>query len=281
MPHKIFASPKKKLSAKNVLLDFQTPDDHQDPAVAPWFGLSIWQQVSGEVIRSQSFQNAQSVQKQLQAAGQFLKTAESLLTLFVKVDPVKTGIRPPEVKDVPLAEAADTNLAIMRIPRLAGDQILVSASLQMGQTEVMRSDADFTVRYFGHHSVLAPSVILARPFQTGTSAEKNFQFAPAVAWLYKYYPRDSDRGFLKSLARISQGGVGVHVAFLNQNAQTGTEVGIGGAVSFWHDLFIAGAGVNLMNNSRGYLYVGSNLIPILQALGYGRDGKGGGAGKQP
>ena len=60
--------------------------------------------------------------------------------------------------------------------------------------------------------------------------------------------------------------------------QKDAEIGLGGALSFWHDRIVAGVGWNLMNNSRAYFYVGSNLIPVLQALGYGKEG---GAGKQP
>lgn len=45
-----------------------------------------------------------------------------------------------------------------------------------------------------------------------------------------------------------------------------------------HDRHVGGLGWNLMNNARSYVYVGSNLIPILQALGFGSPG---GAGKKP
>ncbi len=232
----------------------------------------VWQEVLAEMVRLPSFQNAQAVEQQLQSAVVFAKSAGDALKLFARVDPVETGIRPPEVKDIPLADASGTKLELTKTPRLDDEEIAVAASLHVGQTEVMKSDSRFTVHYFGSHSVLTPSVILARPYKADTGADKNFQFAPAVAWLYKYYPRDDEHGVIKEFARLSQGGIGMHVAFLNQNTQRGGgEIGIGGAVSLWHDLLLAGAGVNLMNNSKGYLYVGSNLIPILQALGYGNE----------
>lgn len=179
--------------------------------------------------------------------------------------------------EVPFIDAPNTRLELQKTTRLLDDRIFFRATLTQS-TRTITSESTFIVRQFGRHSVLAPSVVLARPTQAQSSTERDFKFAPALAYLVKYYPRDTEEGWLNAAARLFQIGGGIHVAFLEQNPGKDTEIGMGLAASFWQDRIVAGIGWNLMNNSRSYLYVGSNLIPVLQALGFGNNGA---AGKKP
>ena len=211
--------------------------------------------------------NLKKFVNELKAALEFASTRPSL------ADP-----RMPGVKEKSWAEAPDTQLELPRTPRSIDDRINIHASLSLGDSTPMKSHAVFNVQQFGRHSLLAPSVILVRPTGTRTSFDRDFKFAPAVAWLHTYSPRHYERGFWSGFMRFTQAGAGLHTAFLDHDPDQEGEIGLGGAISFCKDRIVAGVGWNLMANSRSYFYVGSNLIPILQALGYQREG---GAGKKP
>jgi hypothetical protein len=84
-----------------------------------------------------------------------------------------------------------------------------------------------------------------------------------------------------ALEEMPAGGLdhlGLHAAFVDQDPNRDNEIGLGGTVSFWQDRVVAGVGWDLMANSKSYFYIGSNLIPILQALGFGESPK---TGKKP
>lgn len=197
---------------------------------------------------------------------------------FTEVSPSVTNLRLAEARDIPWADAPNTRIELPRTPRSIDDRVHVVATLKLGKADYMRSDATFSVQQFGWHSSLAPSVILDKPVKNRDSYDRDFKFAPSVAWLQTYYPRDTASGFWNSVMRVSQMGFGVHAAFLDHEQQKEGEIGLGATVSFWRDRIVVGYGWNLMSNSRRYIYIGSNLIPILQALGYGKDG---GGGKRP
>lgn len=237
----------------------------------------IWSEIRTELER-------QDVSARLEgwlAKGRaFRKLAERLQAELerLSIKPALTNLRVPEAKEVSWADAPDATIDLQRTPRSIDDRLHVMATLRMGDADYLKSHAVFSVQKFGWHATLAPSVILAKPLRSASSFDRDFKFAPAVAWLHSYSPRDVERGPLASLARFSQGSVGLHASFIDFDAQKDVEIGLGGAVSVWHDRIVAGVGWNLMSGSRAYFYIGSNLIPVLQALGFGKEGS---AGKQP
>lgn len=238
---------------------------------------AAWDDLKKELIQGGSLEQTK---KLVAAADAIRRLGDEIKSTadFLSAKPSMTNLRVPEARDISWAEAPNTRIELPRTPRSIDDRVHLLATLKVGESDYMKSHAVFSVQKFSWHSSLAPSVILAKPMRTTSSFDRDFKFAPAVAWLKTYYPRDTDPGFWNSAARISQVGFGLHAAFLDFDSQKDAEIGLGGALSFWHDRIVAGVGWNLMNNSRAYFYVGSNLIPVLQALGYGKEG---GAGKQP
>jgi len=196
---------------------------------------------------------------------------------FASVNPSQVDIQVSKHFDVPLLSAPSTRLELQRTPRELNDRISFRATVSAG-TETITSETVFSVRQFGWHSILAPSVILTRPVNPRSTFDQDFKFAPAIAWTYKYYPRSWEEGWLAATARFLKIGGGLHLTFLDQAPNKDTEIGIGLALSFWDDRLVTGAGLDLMDNSRTYIYIGSNLIPILQALGFGDATN---AGKKP
>ena len=199
---------------------------------------------------------------------QAFTTAVNQAIQFASVNPSQANIQVSEHFDVPLLSAPSTRLELQRTPRELNDRISFRATVSAG-TETLTSETVFSVRQFGWHSILAPSVILTRPVNPRSTFDQDFKFAPAIAWTYKYYPRSWEEGWLAATARFLKVGGGLHLTFLDQAPNKDTEIGIGLALSFWDDRLVTGAGWDLMDNSRTYVYVGSNLIPILQALGFG------------
>lgn len=237
----------------------------------------IWNEVRAELERQDVSARLEGWLAKGRAFRSLVERLKSELDRLA-IKPTLTNLRVPEAKEVSWAEAPDATIDLQRTPRSIDDRLHVSATLKMGDQEYLKSHAVFKVQQFGWHATLAPSVILAKPLHSTSAFDRDFKFAPAVAWLHTYSPRDTERGPLTSLARFSQGGIGLHASFIDFDPQKDAEIGLGGAVSVWHDRIVAGIGWNLMNNSRAYFYIGSNLIPVLQALGFGKEGS---AGKQP
>lgn len=255
-------------------IDSSLSDLRTRPAALP---EDLWQDILALLKKPNTLATAKGLANDLTAAKEFASDVVSSLQ-FAQIAPMNAKIRTPESFDVPIEQASGTRLELQRTSRILNDRISVTGILNAGDKEISRTEGSFVVREFGWHSVLAPSVVVARSITTTSSFDRQFRFAPAVAWLQKYYPRSTEDGPFDRLARFFQPGLGIHAAFLNQNPQTNTEIGMGGALSFWQDRIVAGVGWDLMNNSKSYLYVGSNLIPILQALGLGKEGA---AGKKP
>lgn len=238
---------------------------------------NVWSQVQAELERRDVSARLEGWLARGRAFHSLVERLKNELDRLA-IKPAMTNLRVPEAKEVSWAEAPDATIDLQRTPRSIDDRLHVSATLKMGEQEYLKSHAVFKVTQFGWHATLAPSVILAKPLHSTSAFDRDFKFAPAVAWLHTYSPRDTERGPMSSLARFSQGGIGLHASFIDFDPQKDAEIGLGGAVSVWHDRIVAGIGWNLMNNSRAYFYIGSNLIPVLQALGFGKEGS---AGKQP
>jgi hypothetical protein len=238
---------------------------------------AAWDDFRKEIIQGGGLEQTKKLVAAAKAVRELEDELQSAAKLFA-TKPIMSNLRVPEARDISWAEAPDTRIELPRTPRAIDDRLQLLATLKIGESDYMKSRAVFSVKQFGWHSSLAPSVILARAVRTTSSFDRDFKFAPAVGWLQTYYPRDTEQGPWNRLSRFSQVGVGLHAAFLDIDPQKDVEIGLGGALSFWHDRIIAGVGWDLMAASRPYFYIGSNLIPILQALGYG---KGASAGKQP
>lgn len=236
-----------------------------------------WDDLCSELNRRGIVARLNAVASQAAAVRDFYAGVKAELELL-KIKPSMANLRVPEAKEVLWAEAPDTEIDIQRTPRSLDDRLHVVATLKSGDQELMKSHAIFNVRQFGWHSILAPSVILAKPLNPRGAFDRDFKFAPAVVLLERYYPQNAETGAGYRVLRFLQLGIGMHATFLDQNPNKELEVGLGGAISFWQDRLVAGAGINLMDNSKGYFYIGSNLIPILQALGYGKENN---TGKQP
>lgn len=226
----------------------------------------IWKEYRPQVEQSQSYLNLRQLCRQFQSLRQFVQDAPDLLGFTDTGEPLKANLNAPEIKEVPLAEAPDTKIELPRTSRMSGDRVIVSAALKVGDSEVMKSDALFVVKYFNWHPHLSSNVILTKAAYPKSSYDGDYKFEPSVSWVFRYYPRDTGN-ILKSLAKFFQPGFGLHAAFLDQNVQKEAEIGIGGTVSLWDDRIVTGVGINLMNNSRGYFYIGSDLISLLQGSG--------------
>jgi hypothetical protein len=203
----------------------------------------------------------------------------AFLLEFANIRPSQTNLRPPkspQLYDVPVFKAPDTHLELQRTTRVLNDRVNILATLKGDQKD--ESAITLKIKEFGWHSSLTPSIILARAINKTSSADENFKFAPAITWVNTYYPRKTESGIINAALRFFSLGVGLHAAFVDQDPNRDNEIGLGGTVSFWQDRVVAGVGWDLMANSKSYFYIGSNLIPILQALGFGESPK---TGKKP
>lgn len=237
----------------------------------------VWSDINSELERQGVLRRLKDIYAQVLAFKSFADAIKAELDLLA-IKPSLSDLRVPEAHEVLWADAPDTQIDIQRAPRTIGDRLHLIATLKMDDKDYLKSHATFNIQQFGWHSQLAPSVILAKPFNPHNEFDHDFKFAPAIVLLRRYYPRDSDNSAWGKFSRYTQMGYGLHATFIDQNPQKDLEVGLGVAFSFWQDRLVAGGGVNLMDNSRGYFYIGSNLIPILQALGYGQENS---TGKKP
>ena len=72
--------------------------------------------------------------------------------------------------------------------------------------------------------------------------------------------------------RTFQPSVGLHAALLNFSTDVEIEIGLGFDVGLWNGIMQAGIGYNLMSDSESghqYLFIGSSLIPLVQAAQQG------------
>jgi len=224
-------------------------------------------------LRTQ-YEELTALVKRIEAIGQ---TAGYLLLGFQQV-PAPPSLRAPEGFDVDLEMAPATAIELQRTPRIARDRVTLRASLVEDARVKESMVASFTVARLGWSAELAPSVVIIRP-DVLPKGKTDGRFAPAVAYLVTYGPRDGETGRWCALARCFQPGFGLHAAFLNYRPDAQNDIGLGLITSLWRGTAQAGVGLNLFEprHDRGGLYYsfGSNLVPILQRLGApgGSDGK--------
>lgn len=198
-----------------------------------------------------------------------LEQAKVLLG-FGGVTPLPANLRVPEAFDVPLVEVKDTHIDLTRTGRKTGDEVVVRATLTSPTAKPDPIEAKFHVERFGWHDSLEPSVVLVEPDRLAGS-DGDVHFAPALVWAWSYYPRSDEKGWWVDPARVMSPSIGVHAILLDFDDENSTEIGLGATLSVWESRLQFGIGWNLMADSdsdgRTYYYVGSSLIPLLQALG--------------
>jgi hypothetical protein len=177
--------------------------------------------------------------------------------------------RVAEAIEVPIAEVQDTWIDLRRTGRKVGDAVVLRATLSEKGEVVRTSDFEFDVVRHGYHDALVPSVVLVRPDRLAGAAE-DFEFAPSLTWAHAYYPRPEESGWFDRFCRTMRPSLGVHAILLDFDDDQATEIGLGGTFAIWGDRLQLGAGVNLMaegdDEGRYYYFIGSSLIPLLQAL---------------
>jgi hypothetical protein len=185
--------------------------------------------------------------------------------------PLPAGIRVPEALDVPLEDAPNTFIDLEMTPRLEADRINLHARVLDGEREVYAPyRVSFDVRRFGWHAWMDPSVVLVKPEELAGEQE-NFRFAPVLSWLHTYHPRPEESSWHSNFWRATGFAGGIHSAFLNFDTNKEVEIGLGITIGLWDGILQGGMGWNLMAEERDegqtYYFIGSSLIPLLQALG--------------
>lgn len=198
-----------------------------------------------------------------------LRWVGKLLGVAPQLEPVSLDVQAPNVVDVPIEDAPDTFVALKGSTARVGDTLEVRASLLVDGKVESSSSALFSVARLGWHAQFAPSVVLVSADKLAGQSD-DAGFSPALAWMLRYTPRPDQTGFWNDFSRWTRWGIGPHAALLNFDPDNDTEIGLGLTLGLWGEILQFGAGYNLMADSsdeaRIYYYVGSSLIPMLQAL---------------
>ena len=198
-----------------------------------------------------------------------LRLVGRLLGVAPQLEPVSLDVQAPNVVDVPIEDAPDTFVALKGSTARVGDTLEVRASLLVDGKVESSSSALFSVARLGWHAQFAPSVVLVSADKLAGQSD-DAGFSPALAWMLRYTPRPDQDDWWDDFSRWTRWGIGPHAALLNFDTDNDTEIGLGLTVGLWGEILQFGAGYNLMADSSDeaqiYYYVGSSLIPMLQAL---------------
>jgi hypothetical protein len=198
-----------------------------------------------------------------------LRLVGRLLGVAPQLEPVSLDVQAPNVVDVPIEDAPDTFVALKGSTARVGDTLEVRASLLVDGKVESSSSALFSVARLGWHAQFAPSVVLVSADKLAGQSD-DAGFSPALAWMLRYTPRPDQDDWWDDFSRWTRWGIGPHAALLNFDPDNDTEIGLGLTVGMWGEILQFGAGYNLMADSSDeaqiYYYVGSSLIPMLQAL---------------
>ncbi len=205
--------------------------------------------------------------KSLTGKSQILAAASNL-------PPIQTD---PNLLDIAVAAPPD-GLISLRKNVVRGD-----ATVTLDAALVTRKDAnappevkpvahqEFAVEKFGIVNTWSANLILVSRLGNLDPTERTVRFSPApsISWTLHYNPPPNPavefRPRKKFWSTVDPG-VGVNVAALNWDS--GVQLGLGGHVSFFHDMLSVGGGYNL-NESRhgGYVFIGLGLFQALNKLG--------------
>lgn len=198
-----------------------------------------------------------------------LRLVGRLLGVAPQLEPLSLDVQAPNVVDVPIEDAPDTFVALKGSTARVGDTLEVRASLLVDGKVESSSSALFSVARLGWHAQFAPSVVLVSADKLAGQSD-DAGFSPALAWMLRYTPRSDQDDWWDDFSRWTRWGIGPHAALLNFDPDNDTEIGLGLTVGLWGEILQFGAGYNLMadasDEAQIYYYVGSSLIPMLQAL---------------
>ena len=132
---------------------------------------------------------------------------------------------------------------------------------------------EFNVQKFGLINTWSANLIFVKRLGNLAPGERKVQFAPApsISWTMHYNPPPNldplaDKGPNKTWQAVYPG-VGLNVSALTFR-DNGVQIGIGGHITLFRDLLIAGAGYNLNESYHGsYAFLGLSIFEGLSQLG--------------
>jgi hypothetical protein len=200
-----------------------------------------------------------------------------LKSLSIKGDLMGADAKLPPIQsdshllDITVKNPPDGFISLQRnIPR-EGAILSLDAALITGQDSTPEvnniAHQEFVIERFGLINTWAANLIFVKRLgNLGTNEQKvDFSPAPSISWTLHYNPLPSEKPRNK-FWDVSYPGVGLNVAALNWD--NGVQVGIGGHVSIFHDLLVAGAGYNLQKTSHGgYAFIGVGIFQALSQMG--------------
>jgi len=172
---------------------------------------------------------------------------------------------PPEPRL--LDDLVPGTVLLHRTPADAGDQIDVTAELVRREGEEYKvtraATRTFVVGRFGLVNQLSADAIFLKQ-----SGDDHFRTAPAAAWTLHYRVRNRpDDSWLRDAWQLFDPGIGMSAAGISTDDDS-FQPGIGGHLSFFHDILKAGYGYNLAADAdRGYFFVGIGLFEALEGVG--------------
>jgi hypothetical protein len=174
-----------------------------------------------------------------------------------------------------LDDLPDARIELARSGLTQGDNLTIrvrvkelpTVAARPEETDKIFHEATFktTALLMGWHRIISADLIFARGLSGDSTAT---QWKPNVAasanWHYTF--RNPDDWWSRVVNGVNPG-VGVHLASLNQGNE-GVEFGIGVNLSLFSGLLKGGGGFNLSVSEKPYVYVGIDLLNILnQAKG--------------
>jgi hypothetical protein len=193
-----------------------------------------------------------------------------MLSTEAKLSPIAVD---PTLLDLPIESPPDGFISLQRnIPKgelvLALDGSLVSRKDSTSPPESTSVEhQEFDVEKCGLVNTWSANLIFTKRLGNIPPGERKQDFtpAPSISWTLHYTFPPSDTPPNPWWENIYPG-AGVNIAALNWD--NSVQIGLGGHVSFFHDILLAGAGYNLQASSHGgYFFVGIGLFQALNRLG--------------
>lgn len=219
-------------------------------------------------------------------AGRVRASFEGLRNLLAGAPPasVPTDLVNPDAFEVPLDVAPDAEIRLQGTTRRAGDRLLVQAKLLEHAPAVPQAPQDpsagakviesfsttLHLEKLDWHADLVPSIVIVTADRLA-GADDGAGFSASLGWMWSYGPRDDEDD--PFLSRSLDWSAGLHAVFLNFAPDNDPEIGLGASIGLWDGRIQIGAGYNPFaeesDDGRFYYYLGSSLLPLLQALSPG------------